>query len=244
MANFLSPFWEFLFEAFGVFGIGIAMGIVTVIIIIALLLISGVVALIKKIIAPHRKIQQRKPTYTASTYTTQTYNATPKSESYEAPKSEAPAKKTENYKSPSFDDYLKRAKEGEAFAQCCCGSMYADKDDIDSAIYWFEKASEQGHVLSSYRLGMIYFEGIGTDVNLELAEKYLTDAAEGDDDSAQYQLAMLYSKKNNLLCEKMGYTTADERTSDAQYNENKEKYKYWLKKAAANGNMDAEYILF
>ena len=245
MAEILLPLWEFLFDAFGIFGIFIAFGIIGFIFLILILLIKAIVGLFKINIKPSRNIQQRKPITETFTNTTQTKSEITHSET---PKSDATVKKTETYKTPSFQDYLERAEKGEAFAQCCCGSMYEHGDsvtkDINKAIYWFKKAGDQGHSLSNYRLGMIYFEGRNTDVDLNLAEKYLTYAAEGEDDGAQYQLAMLYSKKNEILCKEMGYTTSDQRLSDSRYNENKEKYKYWLKKAAANGNMDAEYILY
>ncbi len=245
MAEFLSPFWEFLFDAFGIFGIGIAMGIITVVIILVLVLIAAIVALFKKILKPSGNSQKRKPISVTPPVTQQSRQEIKPSE---APKSDAPVKKAANYEPRSLQDFLERAQSGEAYAQCCCGSMYENGSsvakDINKAIYWFTKAGDQGHALSNYRLGMIYFEGKGTEVNLDLAEKRLTYAAQAEDDTAQYQLAMLYSKKNEILCKEMGYTTSEQRTSDAQYNENKQKYKYWLKKAAANGNYDAEYILY
>ena len=245
MAEILSPLWEFLFDAFGIFGIFIAFGIIGFIFLILILLIKAIVGLFKKIIKPSSNKQTSKPITVTSTNTIQIKtNVTPS----ETPKNDAPVKKTETYKPPSLQDYLERAEKGDAFAQCCCGSMYEHGDsvtkDINKAIYWFKKAGDQGHSLSNYRLGMIYFEGRNTDVDLNLAEKYLTYAAEGEDDSAQYQLAMLYSKKNEILCKEMRYTTYDQRLSDPRFNENKENYKFWLKTAGATGNMDAEYILY
>ncbi len=242
MAQFLAPFWEFLFDAFGVFGIVIALGISSVVIIILIVLIGAVMALLKKIIMPSRKTQRRTTAASTTTqYSTRTYPT-------EIPRSNSSANETSGYKSPSLEDYLERAQNGEVFAQCCCGSMYenggSDIKDINKAIYWFEKAADQGHILSNYRLGMIYFEGREVEVDFEKAEEYLTYAAEGENDTAQYQLARLYLKKNEILCEEKGYTTAEQKTADAEYIENKDKYKYWLKKAAANGNLDAEYILY
>lgn len=244
MAEFLSPFWEFLFDAFGVFGIGIAMGIVTFAVIILIVLVRVVWALLKKITKPSRKTY-RPESKSVTPRPTSTQPSRPKPQPAQEPKSEAPVKKASTYQPSSLQDYLERAKNGEAFAQCCCGSMYEESKDMDNAIYWFKKAGDQGHCLSNYRLGMIYLEGRGnTEVNLCLAEEYLTYAAEGEFDSAQYQLAMLYSKKNEILCKEMGYTAWEQKKADARYNENYDKYKYWLKKAAANGNIDAEYILY
>lgn len=256
MREILMPFWEFLFEAFGVFGIGIAMGIVGFVIVIGYLLIAGVLALIKKIFFPSRSAAPQRSfsssaSFSSSSVSSQSSSVAPSTRSVteETPKSEEPKEKKEPYRSPSFDDFLERAEKGEAYAQCCCGSMYEHGDgigeDIEEAIRWFKKAADQGHVLSLYRLGMIYLEGRrGVAINFDLAEEYLTLASEAEDDSAQYQLAMLYSKKNELLCKEKGYTTPEERLGDPRYVENKEKHKYWLKKAAANGNLDAEYILY
>lgn len=251
MKEFLMPFWEFLFDAFGIFGIGIALGIVGFVIVIGLLLIGAVVAAIKALIKPSRKAQQCQAasaitkSVPSSVTTTNTQYSQPKAEYTEAPKSEAPVQKTSEYKPNTMDDYLERAEKGEPFAQCCCGSMYESSKDMEKAIYWFKKAADQGHTLSYYRLGLIYLEGRGgIEKNLDLAEEYMTCGAEGENDSAQYQLAMLYSKKNEMLCEEMGYTTREQKMADSRYTENQQKYKYWLKKAAANGNLDAEYILY
>lgn len=242
MAEFFSPLWEYLFDTFGIYGVMFALCLIPTAIILLIVLIVAIVSLIKKAIRPSRRQKNSQSNANAAVKST-------KSVPSEAPKSIVSEKETNDYRSPTIEDYLKRAKNGEAFAQCCCGSIYENGDgcekDIEKAIYWFTKAGDQGHVLSNYRLGMIYLEGRGnTKVDLELAEKRLTYASMGEDDTAQYELAMLYSKKNEILCKEKGYTTAEQRTSDAQYNENKEKYKYWLKKAAANGNFDAEYILY
>lgn len=235
MAEFLSPFWEFLFEAFGVFGIVIAMGIVTFATILLIVLIRAVVALIKKAVKPSHKTKRPSSRSTAA------QPGKPKSQT----KREAPKNESSTYHAPSLQDFLQRAQNGEAFAQCCCGSIYEEQKDMDNAIYWFSKASAQGHPLANYWLGMIYLDGRGNvEPNRDLAEKYLICASECEHDSAQYQLAMLYSKKNEVLCKEKGYTTGEQKRADAQYCENYDKYKFWLKKAAANGNMDAEYILY
>ena len=231
MAEFLSPLWEFLFDAFGIFGIGIALGMVTFATVLLIVLIKIIVSFFKKLAKPKPKKQQRRPVSAcAKTYTPSSAPSKPKAEPVQT-KPVQPTKKSD-YKAPSLEDFLVRAEKGEAFAQCCCGSMYEDKKDMEKAIYWFSKAGEQGHLLSNYRLGLIYLEGRGNvEQNLALAEKYLTYAAEYGFDSAQNKLVKFYSDKNKALCEEKGYTTREQMKADAQYNENYDKYKYWFKKS-------------
>ncbi len=239
MREFLAPFWEFLFEAFGVFGIGIALGILGFGILLAYLLLVGIWALIGRLFTPKRKAVPRRSVAVPPSV------SLPKRNSSAAPTVE---KKQEPYRSPTLQDFLKRAEQGEAYAQCCCGSIYEHGDgvpvDMEKAIHWYQTAGDAGHVLSNYKLGMMYLEGRGVKKDLALARERLTLAAEGEDDTAQYQLALIYSEKNELLCKEKGYTSYEEKKADAEYIRNEEKYKYWLKKAAANGNYDAEYILY
>jgi len=63
-------------------------------------------------------------------------------------------------------------------AQYNLGLMYDHAHDADNSFAWLAKASELGHQLAQYHLGRMYLKGYGTEVNLVLALKWLSKAAE------------------------------------------------------------------
>ena len=63
-------------------------------------------------------------------------------------------------------------------AQYNLGLMYDKAHEADKSFAWLAKASELDHQLAQYHLGRMYLKGYGTEVNLVLALKWLTKAAE------------------------------------------------------------------
>jgi len=58
------------------------------------------------------------------------------------------------------------AEQGNAEAQSILGCIYQLSDflfDIGNSIYWYQKASEQGHGLATNNLGTLYFVGKGVE---------------------------------------------------------------------------------
>ena len=61
----------------------------------------------------------------------------------------------------AFDLYLPLAEEGNQEAQYALGQMYSKglgtKQNVTTAASWYEKAADQGHLLSQVQVGRIYF---------------------------------------------------------------------------------------
>lgn len=67
-----------------------------------------------------------------------------------------------------------------------------DKEDFREAIKWYKEAAKLGHTKSHLKLGTLYFEGLGTDVNYDVAEKWLIEPANSGYVAAQYMLGIIY----------------------------------------------------
>ena len=96
----------------------------------------------------------------------------------------------------AFKWYLKSAERGERSAQSSVAFAYYQgewvvKDD-KKAFYWFKKVAEQG--LYYDILGMLYFRGIGTELNDEKAFENFIKAHQQQpkDASIQEQLGIMY----------------------------------------------------
>lgn len=65
----------------------------------------------------------------------------------------------------SYDELLKRAKDGDAEAMLFLGRMYYKGDGITvnkaKAKEWWEKAAVLGHAEAMYNLGRMYYKGAG-----------------------------------------------------------------------------------
>ena len=64
--------------------------------------------------------------------------------------------------------------------------------DIDRGIEMLTELADNGDILSAYKLGIIYLKGNLVFENLFLAEKYLREAADDNNEVAMYALAKLY----------------------------------------------------
>ena len=112
-------------------------------------------------------------------------------------------------------------------------STAADKKE---GVEWVTKSAHQENEEAQYTLGMIYKEGLGhydieskeseeiIKVDDEKAFKWLSRAAEKQIDKAQYNLAKMYLNGHGV-------------------EQNEEIAKDFLKKAAAQGHKDAEFLL-
>lgn len=102
-------------------------------------------------------------------------------------------------------------------------TKYLSEDDLENAVIWYRNAAEQGHVLSQYCLGYLYFQGNWSNVlpfDDEKAEYWLKKAAQSGYAEAQNSLGIVY-----------------------EFGENVQDYKeavYWYKKASDQGNLEAK----
>jgi TPR repeat protein len=66
-----------------------------------------------------------------------------------------------------FNRVLKDAQCGNVLSQYIVATIFKREKNYESSLYWFMKAGLQGHAESLYQVGVCFFRGIGTTVNLE-----------------------------------------------------------------------------
>lgn len=141
----------------------------------------------------------------------------------------AGAEKNENeYKywhKTAFNDSMKAAEQGDAIAQCnlgkCFDMPYGTNEDIEEAIYWFEKAAEQGNSNAMWQLKNIYED--------ETSENY-------DENKEEYVLKYLEFHDEN----KANYW---EKKYDARIDEEYEEKFCKCKEAAEQGDACEQFNL-
>lgn len=137
----------------------------------------------------------------------------------------------------AFDYYMRSlsSKGGMPFASYAVGQAYelgqGVEKDLSSAHNFYaealkglEKVFTKNHDDNiSYKIGMMYLNGNGTDIDLECAEKYLLLSADSNNYKAQYMLGKLYqsdSKKDLQKAEKIlikGAENAQDKTGLCEY---------------------------
>ena len=106
----------------------------------------------------------------------------------------------------------------------CVPAVYAEdyfvKGKNAEMIKAYKRTAESGNVKAQKDLGDIYYFGMGVDVDLDEARKWLTKAAEQGDVKSQSLLASLYMREQN-------YSKGVE----------------WMRKAADNGDDISLFVL-
>lgn len=171
----------------------------------------------------------------------------------------------------AFDYYMRSlsSKGGMPFASYAVGQAYelgqGVEKDLSSAHNFYaealnglEKIFTKNHDDNiSYKIGMMYLNGKGTDIDLEYAEKYLLLSADSNNYKAQYMLGKLYqsdSKKDLQKAEKVlinGAENAQDKTGLCEYSlgklylsqERYDKAASYLERSAAKDNYYAAYTL-
>ncbi len=171
----------------------------------------------------------------------------------------------------AFDYYMHSlsSKGGMPFASYAVGQAYelgqGVEKDLSSAHNFYaealkglEKVFTKNHDDNiSYKIGMMYLNGKGTDIDLECAEKYLLLSADSNNYKAQYMLGKLYqsdSKKDFQKAEKVlikGAENAQDKTGLCEYSlgklylsqERYDKAASYLERSAAKDNYYAAYTL-
>ena len=126
-----------------------------------------------------------------------------------------------------FALYTKAAELGNAAAQYNIAMMYSNGEavnvDYQQALYWFNKSASQQFPPAQYRLGELYFFGMGgLPKDTKSAKRLFNAAAEHGDIDAQLNLAIL-----------LGTGHAPDM----------EKALYWLTQAHEGGHESAQHYL-
>ena len=95
-----------------------------------------------------------------------------------------------------FDLYARAAENGNAAAQYTIAMMYSNGEavnvDYQQAVYWFRKSSDQNFAPAKYRLGELYYFGMGgLEQNTTMAAGLFKHGAELGDADAQMNYAMI-----------------------------------------------------
>lgn len=171
----------------------------------------------------------------------------------------------------AFDYYMRSlsSKGGMPFASYAVGQAYELGQGVEKgltsahnfyadALTGLEKVFSKSHDDNiSYKIGMMYLNGKGTDIDLECAEKYLLLSADSNNYKAQYMLGKLYqsdSKKDLQKAEKVlikGAENAQDKTGLCEYSlgklylsqERYDKATSYLERSAAKDNYYAAYTL-
>lgn len=171
----------------------------------------------------------------------------------------------------AFDYYMRSlsSKGGMPFASYAVGQAYelgqGVEKDLSSAHNFYaealnglEKVFTKNHDDNiSYKIGMMYLNGKGTDIDLECAEKYLLLSADSNNYKAQYMLGKLYqsdNKKDLKKAEKVlikGAENTQDKTGLCEYSlgklylsqERYDKAASYLERSAAKDNYYAAYTL-
>lgn len=73
-------------------------------------------------------------------------------------------------------------------------ARYYLKSDTSEAAKWFKQAAENGHLLSKYELGMLYYKGDGVKQNFKKAVKFLKIPASKGKEKALFLLGVMYDQ--------------------------------------------------
>lgn len=117
----------------------------------------------------------------------------------------------------AFDYYMRSlsSKGGMPFASYAVGQAYelgqGVEKDLSSAHNFYaealnglEKVFTKNHDDNiSYKIGMMYLNGKGTDIDLECAEKYLLLSADSNNYKAQYMLGKLYQSDSKKIFKRL-----------------------------------------
>ncbi|CAF3362012.1 unnamed protein product [Rotaria sp. Silwood2] len=103
---------------------------------------------------------------------------------------------------------------GVAEAEHALGLRYAEgivvHKNLQTAVYWYERAIAHEYVPSANNLALMYYNGIGVQRNLDKAEQLFDMAAKKGDANAMQSLAKMLLDKNELQMAKIWYDRACE----------------------------------
>ena len=131
------------------------------------------------------------------------------------------------------------------------GNLGFEQDDKKAA-YWFQLSADQGDEFAQYAIGIMYRDGNGVPQDKRKGMFYLKQAAEQGYATAQCEIGIIYLNLNRYdeafpwlsLAAEQGYATAQTLLGYCYSLGNgtkrdKKKAKYWMQKAAEQGNETA-----
>ena len=152
--------------------------------------------------------------------------------------------------------FRKAAAQGHAAAQYHLGLVYAEgrgvEQDDAKALEWFRKAAAQGHAAAQNHLGLVYAEGRGVEQDDAKALEWFRKAAAQGHAAAQNYLGLMFSSGRSTPRNhdevKLYAKHAGQDNSDVQYQfglneQDGAKAMEWFRKAAEQGNVDAQFKL-
>lgn len=111
----------------------------------------------------------------------------------------------------AYKEYAIATAMGYAPATVKLAECYALGEGVErdrhEAVYWYQRAADDGCELAYFPLGICYSRGIGTDFDYDKAVNYLRLAIKSGDEDAEAELKCLYKNKKNALARKL-YSTA------------------------------------
>ncbi|MGF1908408.1 sel1 repeat family protein [Vibrio kasasachensis] len=123
-----------------------------------------------------------------------------------------------------YEYITKLAQAGDQKAIIILADHHYGNDEYEQALAWYHKAEQGNDPYVQYSLGVMYFDGEGTEVNYQKANEYYLAAAKGGDSDAMYQLAFSYNNGNGV---EQDFTKAA----------------YWFEQSANLGDVSAMYNL-
>lgn len=165
---------------------------------------------------------------------------------------------------------LIEGERGNPDAQCHLGFYYRKtasakcdlelKEYLEKAVYWYQLAAEQGHVIAQHNLAAMYLLGEGVEKDATTALGWYQKAAEQEDRDSQFNLAMLYERGNGVPQDERKAVywyklAAEAGLARAQYDlancfihgrgveRDSVQARYWLERASANGLAGAQKLL-
>lgn len=126
---------------------------------------------------------------------------------------------------PDLDTLDEQARQGDAWAQLNLGAAYDNgigvERNVDKALYWYQKAAEQGLAKAQFNLAHLL---VSEEISAVAAAEWMLKAAEQGMADAQYLMGVIYA-------EGIGVEFDDDQAV------------YWLQKAASQGQSDAAKFL-
>jgi TPR repeat protein len=94
------------------------------------------------------------------------------------------------------------AGQGDSKSQLNAGIYYRNRgsndQDLEEAIKWLQRSGLQGNVDANKLLAHHYLNGIGVEINRELAIRFYTSAAEAGDTESQEMLGLIYAQEEDF----------------------------------------------
>lgn len=170
--------------------------------------------------------------------------------------------KEQNYQEAK-KHFLISAQKGHATSQSYLGDIfyygYGTTKDYQGAKRWYDLAAEQGSISANRSLGFMYLDGQDVGQDKDKAFGYFKFAADNGDACSQYMLHIFYfgdekyqdySKGKEYLekSSEQGYILAQKYlakclVSASFMDEDDQEFVFWIKKAAEQGDAEAQRIL-